>query len=331
VALKRFFLTELNGVALLYFCREVSILARCTNPFVVQFVGFTKSHPYCIITDYITNGSLFDCLEHRGPTLSPLRKTLVAYGVAQGMTSLHKQTIVHRDLKAMNVLLDDRFLPKICDFGISRFLGEHSANCTLQLGTPQWMAPEMFNSKRYGLKVDVYAFGILLWVMLTEELPFPEMDGVQIALAVVNDQRRPPIPPRAPPGLERMIRQCWAQDAHERPTFENIVAVMESGSVFFPGVTPQQLGPALRCFPGEPEEPLRRKSAALLVPARTAKLKGRRKTVAFVGDQAHEIRGGNSLWAGDEEAGEWPAALPQNPWISRTQSLIGWAADGLWS
>jgi serine/threonine protein kinase len=76
VALKKLFTTSLEGSDLMYFCREVSILARCRNFFLLQFLGFTSSFPFCIITEYIENGSLFDAIHHRprAPNLNGPRR-----------------------------------------------------------------------------------------------------------------------------------------------------------------------------------------------------------------------------------------------------------------
>jgi serine/threonine protein kinase len=320
----------MTGVNLLYFCREVSILAQCSDPFLVQFVGFTTVFPYCIVTEYLANGSVFDSLEYCGPSLSPLAKTVIAYGVAQGMASLHRNRIMHRDLKAMNILLDNRLLPKICDFGISRFLGSESAKCTAQVGTPQWMAPEVFGSTTYDLKVDVYAFGMLMWSMLTGSLPFPNMEGIAIGIALLKDRIRPPIPPETPPGLQRLIRECWAQNPRERPTFDIICGILGSGAVYFPGTAPIALAEALAQLPGTKprivipvwgEDSLRRRSHSTLHPAATAiagqpssgdipEMKKRKRSSAelFVDPSTH------SLWADDDENADFFNDIQQSLW-----------------
>lgn len=80
-----------------------------------------------------------------------------------------KTPVLHRDLKSLNVLLDDHFIPKITDFGWTRLIAE---KMTASVGTFQWMAPEVIRSKSYTEKADVYSFGIILWEIASREPPY---------------------------------------------------------------------------------------------------------------------------------------------------------------
>lgn len=235
-AIKRLFIDKLQKQRFVGFTREVAILATCDNFFLLPFYGFTESIPLLIVTQYIPNGSLFNALRHRknSPDLTGTQKTIIALGIAYGMASLHSRGIIHRDLKSMNVLLDDELLPKICDFGVSRFATEDKVIMTKEIGTPHWMAPELFESNNYTNKVDVYAYGILLWEMLTEKVPFKGKEGYQIALAVCTKKERPAIPDHTPRPLKNLINICWDQDPNKRPKFEKIIKLLESKKVTFP-------------------------------------------------------------------------------------------------
>lgn len=235
-AIKKLFLDKLQKQKFVGFTREVTILATCENFFLLPFYGFTESIPLLIVTQYIPNGSLFNALRHRknAPDLTGTQKTIIALGIAYGMASLHSKGIIHRDLKSMNVLLDDELLPKICDFGVSRFATEDKAIMTKEIGTPHWMAPELFESHNYTNKVDVYAYGILLWEMLTEKVPFKGKEGYQIALAVCTKKERPAIPDHTPRPLKNLINICWDQDPNKRPKFQKIIKILESKKVTFP-------------------------------------------------------------------------------------------------
>jgi serine/threonine protein kinase len=83
-------------------------------------------------------------------------------GIAHGMAHVHSLGIIHRDLKPANILLDQDFLPRICDFGISLFDGDESASMARKVGTPRFMAPELMTLAKYGNKIDVYSYGMLL-------------------------------------------------------------------------------------------------------------------------------------------------------------------------
>ena len=239
-AVKKLFATDISDKDTVDFCREVAVLARCDGMFLTPFMGWQATVPLLIVTEFIPKGSLFAALRHRpgSPTLTGTHKTVIALGVAKGMATLHEKGIIHRDLKSLNVLLDDRLLPCICDFGVSRFAGEAGQLMTKDVGTPHWMAPELFMSQDYTNKVDVYAYAILLWEMLTETVPFKGKSGVQIALAVCQNRERPAFPGHVPKPLKQFISACWHQDPEKRPSFDQIVKVLSQKKVMFAGTNP---------------------------------------------------------------------------------------------
>jgi serine/threonine protein kinase len=161
--------------------REVRILATLSNPFILRFIGFTNRRPYALVTEYVPNGSLRDALRNsKSPTtlLNGTQRTVIAYGIAQGMQQLHELDIVHRDLKAANILLDEKFGPRIADFGLSRYTHNDARDeMTTEIGTVHWMAPELIEAKLYTEKVDVYAYGMILWELLTGKIPFHGFKG----------------------------------------------------------------------------------------------------------------------------------------------------------
>ena len=228
---------------LLYLCREVMILANTRNYFLLPFLGYTDTPPYLIVTEYVPRGSLYDALMHmpESPVLTGTHKTRIAMGIACGMASLHSQSVMHRDLKSMNVLLDDRLLPRICDFGVARFTGDAEGLVTHKIGTPHWMAPELFTSQHYDNKVDVYAFAMILWEMLAEQIPFAGMSGPQVMIDVCERHLRPIIPEGTPDELRKLIEICWQEDPQKRPTFRQIYDVFAKGKVMFAGTDPAEV------------------------------------------------------------------------------------------
>ena len=232
---------DLQGDTFIVYEREIRILAKGRNLFLLQFVGFTTSHPFTIVTEYAPKGTLYDALHHKegSPILTGTQKTIIAMGIAYGMHRLHKIRVIHRDLKSLNVLLDDTCLPKICDFGLSRYIDNPDTLLTGDIGTPHWMAPEIFSSRDYTNKVDVYSYGILLWELLTGTYPFKGLNSVQIAYAVCKEQARPEIPKHynsypTPKELKDLITICWHQDPAERPLFHNIYKKFANHEVSFP-------------------------------------------------------------------------------------------------
>ena len=242
-AVKQLFVEEFKDSELTSFVREVVILAMCHDLFLLPFLGFTFSPPFLIVTEFIAKGSLYDALQHKpgAPQLSPSHKTLIAIGIARGMMVLHRQKIIHRDLKSLNILLDDRYLPKICDFGISRFIGDKEVELTREVGTPHWMAPEMFESNHYSEKIDVYAYAMLLYEMLTESVPFKGKSAIQVVTSVTQNNERPVIPSSCPPELKELIQICWTRDPDQRPSFSQIFQVFMENKVMFKNTEPKSI------------------------------------------------------------------------------------------
>ena len=235
-AIKKIYKEKLEGKKLRRYLNEIAIMSRTNNLFLIQFVGFTLYPPYCIITEYMRNSSLDRYILSKRPPviLSGTELTQIAIGVAYGMASLHSLGIIHRDLKAGNVLLDKNFLPKVCDFGISRF-EDLENGMTEKIGTPNYMAPELITSKKYDFKVDVYSYAMLLYEMSEGVRPFKGLTTNDIFNRVINYDTRPRFTDRTPYALQQLISRCWAREPEERPTFEEIYHTFAGGKVYFLG------------------------------------------------------------------------------------------------
>ncbi|WCJ27047.1 Protein kinase superfamily protein [Euphorbia peplus] len=208
--------------------REVSLLSRLHHQNVITFVAACKRPPvYCVITEYLSQGSLRAHLHKLEEKSLPLEKLIAfALEIARGMEYIHSQGVIHRDLKPENILIDEAFRLKIADFGIAC----EEAYCDLLAddpGTYRWMAPEMIKKKSYGRRVDVYSFGLILWEMVAGTIPYEDMNPIQAAFAVVNKNLRPVIPRDCPPAMRALIEQCWSLQSDKRPEFWQIVKVLE--------------------------------------------------------------------------------------------------------
>jgi serine/threonine protein kinase len=234
VAIKKFRFAKLNGPRLQSFQREVACLATATHPTLLKLIGATDIPPFCIITEWMPNGSLFQDL-HRFHRLDATGRSIAAYDIARGMQFLHSVHIVHRDMKSLNCLLDAHNRIRICDFGFSRQTSEDS-QMTYNLGTPHWMAPEVLSgTTNYTSKVDVYGYGIVLWELATGQTPYSGIDATTIVQEVQVHDIRPNLPPDCNPAMRDLMTQCWDRNPDHRPTFDEIVRRFESGSIVFNG------------------------------------------------------------------------------------------------
>ncbi|OHT06847.1 TKL family protein kinase [Tritrichomonas foetus] len=218
------------------FRREVSTLASLSHPSIIELIGYTDEKPFCIVTELLTS-SLRARLKSESSKLTASERMIIAIDVARGLEYLHERNIIHRDLKSLNVLLDNRNRAKICDFGLSRIRSNIlSVPLTGNIGTTPWMAPEvLMSSPVYDTRVDIYSYGILLWELLTCDVPYRGIPTEKLINKVLNDNLRPIIPENTPKRLERLITTCWDSNPSKRPTMPEILHNFVSPLCCFPG------------------------------------------------------------------------------------------------
>ncbi|KAF5449035.1 hypothetical protein F2P56_029523 [Juglans regia] len=209
------------------FAQEVFILRKVRHKNVVQFIGAcTKPPSVCIVTEFMSGGSVYDYL-HKQKGVFKLPSLLkVAIDVSKGMNYLHQNNIIHRDLKAANLLMDDNEVVKVADFGVAR-VKPQTGVMTAETGTYRWMAPEVIEHKPYDHKADVFSFGIVLWELLTGKLPYEYLTPLQAAVGVVQKGLRPTIPKNTHPKLVELLVRCWEQDPALRPDFSEIIEILQ--------------------------------------------------------------------------------------------------------
>ncbi|MBA0706476.1 hypothetical protein Golax_018582 [Gossypium laxum] len=209
------------------FAQEVFIMRKVRHKNVVQFLGACTQPPnLCIITEFMSGGSVYDYL-HKQKGVFRLPSLLkVAIDVSKGMNYLHQNNIIHRDLKAANLLMDENEVVKVADFGVARVKSQ-SGVMTAETGTYRWMAPEVIEHKPYDHKADVFSFGIVLWELLTGKLPYEYLTPLQAAVGVVQKNLRPTIPKHTNPKLAELLERCWQQDPALRPDFSEIIEILQ--------------------------------------------------------------------------------------------------------
>ncbi|XP_077607238.1 mitogen-activated protein kinase kinase kinase 20 isoform X1 [Crocuta crocuta] len=213
--------------------KEAEILSVLSHRNIIQFYGVILEPPnYGIVTEYASLGSLYDYINsNRSEEMDMDHIMTWATDVAKGMHYLHMEApvkVIHRDLKSRNVVIAADGVLKICDFGASRF-HNHTTHMSL-VGTFPWMAPEVIQSLPVSETCDTYSYGVVLWEMLTREVPFKGLEGLQVAWLVVEKNERLTIPSSCPRSFAELLRQCWEADAKKRPSFKQIISILESMS-----------------------------------------------------------------------------------------------------
>jgi serine/threonine protein kinase len=245
-ALKEIKVSHVNLHQQQYFFREIEVMARAVHPALLRLNGYSLPSPRdanaSILMEYMPRGSVLDMFEkvRTGKPPADWDRThhlSIIFGIAGGIRYLHQRKIIHRDLKADNILLSETLEPRIADFGLSKLTlpdDSKAIQMTGKIGTPLYMAPELFEEKPYDSKVDVYAFGMLTYEILSGETPFPNIPNpIALGKCIVKGTR-PPIPQCVPGCWAQLIERCWAQDPASRPTFDEIVMILSADEFVLP-------------------------------------------------------------------------------------------------
>uniref|UniRef100_A0A0D9XJX6 non-specific serine/threonine protein kinase n=1 Tax=Leersia perrieri TaxID=77586 RepID=A0A0D9XJX6_9ORYZ len=231
VAVKKFLDQEFYGDALDEFRCEVKIMRRLRHPNIVLFMGAVTRPPHLsIVSEYLPRGSLYMIIHRPDCQIDEKRRIKMALDVARGMNCLHTSvpTIVHRDLKSPNLLVDNNWTVKVCDFGLSRLKHSTFLSSKSTAGTPEWMAPEVLRNEQSNEKCDVYSFGVILWELAALQRPWRGMNPMQVVGAVGFQDRRLDIPMEVDPLVASIIRDCWQKDPNLRPSFNQLTSYLKT-------------------------------------------------------------------------------------------------------
>ncbi|KAM4853475.1 mitogen-activated protein kinase kinase kinase 9 isoform 2-T2 [Thomomys bottae] len=221
--------------------QEAKLFAMLKHPNIIALRGVCLKEPnLCLVMEFARGGPLNRVLS--GKRIPPDILVNWAVQIARGMNYLHDEAIVpiiHRDLKSSNILilqkvengdLSNKIL-KITDFGLAREW--HRTTKMSAAGTYAWMAPEVIRASMFSKGSDVWSYGVLLWELLTGEVPFRGIDGLAVAYGVAMNKLALPIPSTCPEPFAKLMEDCWNPDPHSRPSFTSILdqltTIEESG------------------------------------------------------------------------------------------------------
>jgi len=204
------------------FIDEMRLLSTLRHPNICTVMGsVTLGSDPMLIMEYMQMGSLFSLLHNKTVPISGELILPILKDVAKGLRFLHSASppVVHSDLKCANILVDSRLHAKVADFGLSQKKEVGAA------GTPYWMAPELLRRESDNTPAsDVYSFGIILFEAYTRKVPYDgeDFDDVIKLVADKQVQKRPPLPKSAPPQIQSMMTECFADNPNERPIFDEL-------------------------------------------------------------------------------------------------------------
>lgn len=240
VAIKTLNVRDPNPVQITAFRNEVAVLRKTRHVNVLLFMGcVSKKGQLAIVTQWCEGSSLYKHLHVNEAKFELLNVIEIARQTSQGMDYLHAKNIIHRDLKSNNIFLhDDNFTVKIGDFGLATVKSRWSSSgqqAQQPTGSILWMAPEvikMSDENPYTFQSDVYAFGIVLYELLTGTLPYCHISDKDQILFMVGcgflkvDMVK--LRTDVPKALRRLLMMCLSYSRDERSSFRNVLVSLEN-------------------------------------------------------------------------------------------------------
>ncbi|KAH7467234.1 putative serine/threonine-protein kinase [Phytophthora ramorum] len=223
------------------FSNEVRLASALEHPNIVRFVGLSWNRvcDLCIVSEFMEQGDLSMLLnsKRKGELSWSKEKLQIATDIAEALAYLHgrQPIIIHRDLKSLNVLLDNRLRAKLSDFGLSR---ERSADDTMTngVGTLLWTAPEILRGETYSEKADVYSYAIVLSELdtclppfaLNSEVSERHLTTMQLMHLATSGQVSPQLRDDCPSSLQQLTAACASFEPSQRPNALEIVFTLRN-------------------------------------------------------------------------------------------------------
>ncbi|TMW65174.1 hypothetical protein Poli38472_009341 [Pythium oligandrum] len=234
VVVKRLHAAKAERQYIQRFIEEIRFMSRFDHPKIVRFIGvaWTMETDVQMVLEHMSNGDLRSYLDLTKDNEHARKwhgqKISIALDMAESLVYLHSldPKVIHRDLKARNVLLDDRLNAKLADFGLSRHESDNNT-MTAAVGTCRWMAPEVLIGRSdYKESVDVYSFGIVMSELDTHDVPFAgysrskggSVTESALLEMITNGELRPGISLHCPTAIEELILACTEHNPEDRPT-----------------------------------------------------------------------------------------------------------------
>ncbi|XP_012284159.1 raf homolog serine/threonine-protein kinase phl [Orussus abietinus] len=228
------------------FKNEVAVLRKTRHVNILLFMGCASKPKLAIVTQWCEGSSLYKHLHVFETKFELLTLIEIGRQTAQGMDYLHAKNIIHRDLKSNNIFLHDDLTVKIGDFGLATAKTRWSGSQQFHqpTGSILWMAPEVIRMQEenpYSFQSDVYAFGVVLFELLSGQLPYSNINNKDQILFMVGRGYLGPdlnkLRSDTPKALRRLTEDCIKYSREERPIFRQILATLESLIRSLPKIT----------------------------------------------------------------------------------------------
>jgi serine/threonine protein kinase len=222
---------------------EIYLMKNLRHNNLVFYLGHSLlDNKIRLVMELCKGGSLLDILQNKKLKLSVKQKLKILFDCAAGLFHLHSNNIIHRDIKSPNVLLSKKinsseecdFTAKLTDFGMSKIVASCNLKTTMTLcGTAQWTAPEVLSEDKYGMSSDIFSFGVLIWEVFSQQIPYVNtgLNNIQVAFQVVSKNLRPDLnllDSHTPAKVLDLIKKCWDKNPDNRPDISEILEVFSN-------------------------------------------------------------------------------------------------------
>eukprot|EP01127_Copromyxa_protea_P021740 TRINITY_DN7566_c1_g1_i1.p1 TRINITY_DN7566_c1_g1~~TRINITY_DN7566_c1_g1_i1.p1 ORF type:complete len:1094 (-),score=247.61 TRINITY_DN7566_c1_g1_i1:58-3339(-) len=204
---------ELKGMM-----NEITLLQKLKNENIVRYIdSHITEGAFFIVLEFLENGSLSDMLKDFGEGGNFPEHLIVLYitQVLRGLDYLHRQGVIHRDIKAANILSTKEGVIKVADFGVATNDSEKET----VIGTPYWMAPEIIELHGASTKSDIWSLGCTIIELLSGKPPYYDLDQMQALFKIVQDDM-PPLPEGISPLCKDFLMQCFQKEPLLRQSAE---------------------------------------------------------------------------------------------------------------
>jgi len=212
------------------FKSEAQILARLNHPNIVQVYDWGEFNgSYFICMEYVEGESLKEIIEKKGP-LPPETIADYAIQISSALLTAHKNNLIHRDIKPQNILVTPEEKVKVTDFGIAKSLTTDVTKTLNIMGTAHYISPEQAKGEVLDHRTDIYSLGIVLYEMLTADVPFRGGNSIDISLKHINEKPLKPseLMENIPEKLEDIIMHCMEKNPLARyPTVRELIGDLQ--------------------------------------------------------------------------------------------------------
>ncbi|XP_031719584.1 serine/threonine-protein kinase Nek3 isoform X1 [Anarrhichthys ocellatus] len=204
--------------------REAILLSRMKHPNIVAFrEAFEADDLLCIVMEYCSGGDLLQRIRQQKTMQFCVDDILRWFAqMCAAALHIHDRRVLHRDLKSKNIFLTDNGTIKLGDFGSACILNSSKAYAHTYVGTPYYVAPEIWDNKPYNNKSDVWALGCVLYELCTLQHPFQASSWRSLILKVCRGAY-PPLPNRLPYELQYLLKQMFKTNPKDRPSLHSIL------------------------------------------------------------------------------------------------------------